>query len=43
MYNRILHQKAFISFKNTDKEFMKTKRMSTRISQKNKYKLEDWY
>lgn len=43
MYGRILHQKPFISFKNTDKEFIKTKKISNRISQRNKFRLEDWY
>ena len=43
MFGRILNQKPFMSFKDSDKEFMKTKRISDRISQRSKYRLEDWY
>ena len=43
MFGRILKQKPFMSFKQSDKEFMQTKKISDRISMKGKYKLEDWY
>lgn len=43
IYNRILQQKPFISFKETDKEFMVTRKMSDRLSKREKYKLEEWY
>ena len=43
MFGRILKQKPFMSFKDSDKDFMKTKRISDRISQRSKYKLEEYY
>jgi hypothetical protein len=32
-----------MSFKETDKEFMATRKMSERLSKKEKYRLEDCY
>ena len=43
MFGRILKQKPFMSFKESEREFSRTKRMSDRISMKGKYRLEDWY
>jgi predicted RNA-binding protein (virulence factor B family) len=43
IFGRILKQKPFMSFKETDRDFMRTKKISDRISQKGKHRLEDWY
>lgn len=43
MFNRIREQKASISFKEADKEFTRTRRLSNQLSQIEKFKVESWY
>lgn len=39
MFGRILRQKPFMSFKESDRDFRRTRKISDRISQKGKYRL----
>ena len=43
IYGRLLHQKPSINFKDTDKDFMRTRKISDMLSKREKYKLEEWY
>lgn len=43
MFSRIQRQKASISFREVDKEYNKTRVLSTRLSSIEKHRLYDWY